>query len=221
MLPLTRDQVRAIDQRATSEFHVPSILLMENAGRSAAEILLRLGCDGAVVVLCGKGNNAGDGLVVARHLDAASVPVKILSVGDPARLAWRRCNQLLNCQVVRHPVENLEWVCAGTDLLTQAIAADWIVDALLGTGATGAPRAPMDQLIRLANAAPSQRFALDIPSGLDCDTGESFSPTFRTTTRVHLSQQKRAFRIPPPPLISGPSMSWGLGAPRQSLVTRT
>src|SRR6185295_15817157 len=69
IIALTSDQCRELDRRATAEYGISSLVLMENAGRGCADVLERLGIDGPVVILCGKGNNAGDGFVIARHLD--------------------------------------------------------------------------------------------------------------------------------------------------------
>src|SRR5947209_5571043 len=83
---LTRAEVRALDRRALDEHGVPGVVLMENAGRGAAEVLLSLGVHGPVVVCCGKGNNGGDGFVIARHLANQQVPVSVLLFADPATL---------------------------------------------------------------------------------------------------------------------------------------
>src|SRR5262245_50702631 len=83
---LSRDEVRAIDRRAIAEFAVPGVVLMENAGRGAAELLVALGVRGRVVVCCGRGNNGGDGFVIARHLDNRRVPVRVLLFCRPEEL---------------------------------------------------------------------------------------------------------------------------------------
>src|SRR5262245_44871408 len=75
---LTRQQVRELDRRAIEEFGVPGIVLMENAGRGVVETICRLGLPGPVAVCCGKGNNAGDGLVIARHLENRGYGVQVL-----------------------------------------------------------------------------------------------------------------------------------------------
>src|SRR6516225_7820559 len=84
---LSRAEVREIDRRAIEEYGVPGVVLMENAGRGATEVLLGLGVRGSVCVCCGKGNNGGDGFVIARHLDNAGVRVEVLLFGDPAQLS--------------------------------------------------------------------------------------------------------------------------------------
>src|SRR5437870_12094342 len=86
MPTLSREQLREIDRLAVEEFGVPGVVLMENAGRGAAEVLLSLGVHGPVVVCCGKGNNGGDGFVIARDLANQQVPVSVLLFADPATL---------------------------------------------------------------------------------------------------------------------------------------
>src|SRR5207249_8242084 len=87
MTTLTRAQVRELDRRAIEEYGVPSIVLMENAGRGAAEVLMRLNPERRpVAVCCGKGNNGGDGFVIARHLDNNRYPVIVVLFTDPNML---------------------------------------------------------------------------------------------------------------------------------------
>src|SRR4051812_33858121 len=83
---LSRQQVREIDRRAIEDYGVSGVVLMENAGRGAAEVLLRLGVQGRVVICCGKGNNGGDGFVIARHLDNREVTVQVLLFARPEDL---------------------------------------------------------------------------------------------------------------------------------------
>src|SRR5436305_12146027 len=75
---LSREDVREVDRRASEDYGLPGAVLMENAGRGAARLLLALGLHGRVLICCGKGNNGGDGLVIARHLDNHRVPVRVL-----------------------------------------------------------------------------------------------------------------------------------------------
>src|SRR4026209_1210637 len=81
----SRAEVREVDRRAI-EWGVPGVVLMENAGRGCVEVLSSLGCQGSVVIVCGKGNNAGDGFVIARHLDNLRIPVKVILLGEPGKL---------------------------------------------------------------------------------------------------------------------------------------
>src|SRR4051794_27827082 len=81
MRPLSRAEVRQVDRRAIAEYGMSGLVLMENAGRGCADVLCQLGCKGSVAIVCGKGNNAGDGFVMARHLDLRGVPVQVVLVG--------------------------------------------------------------------------------------------------------------------------------------------
>ena len=173
-LKLTRAQVRRVDQVAIQDWGIPGLVLMENAGRGVADVLCGLGIEGKVVVACAKGNNGGDGFVIARHLNIRGVDVEVILCceqsdlqGDAAAtFAWLR-----RCDV---PVRSY-----GDSQVPERLRnADWVVDSLLGTGASGAPRSPMDSLVREMNASAARKMAVDLPTGLDCDTGEASDPTF-------------------------------------------
>ena len=86
-LILTRQQIRDLDRRAVAELGVSSLVLMENAGRGAAEFLVRQQVHGPVVICAGKGNNGGDGFVIARWLDALGLPVRVLLFAEPGELS--------------------------------------------------------------------------------------------------------------------------------------
>ncbi len=174
---LSRDQVRAFDQHAIAALGIPSAVLMENAGRGAAEVLESLGIRGPVVICCGKGNNGGDGLAIARHLVKRGFDVCTLLFARPEELSGDAAIQWNIVQKVLLAAEI--WADRVDEAKLAAIfaRADWIVDALFGTGLTGPLRAPFDRIVAFANASPARVFAVDIPSGLDCDTGEPLGPT--------------------------------------------
>src|SRR5687767_34111 len=139
-LTLTRDQAREIDQRAADELGLPSILLMENAGRGVADKLCELGISGQVIVVCGKGNNGGDGFVVARHLELRGRAVEVWLFADPVTLEG---DALMNYRVLDRSGAKIRTFGSMIDepMMTAELAgAGWIVDALLGTGARGEPR---------------------------------------------------------------------------------
>ena len=140
-----------------------------------------------VAILCGRGNNGGDGFVIARHLEIRGMACRVLLLAPAAELT---SDARANFEILRHADVPIVDVSAGPieQLLDQhAGGAAWIVDALLGTGATGEPREPYAAAIRWMNAQPGQRMAVDLPSGLDCDTGVPAAATVRaelTTTFV-------------------------------------
>lgn len=176
---LNRDAVRDIDRRAGDDFGIPGIVLMENAGRGCAEVLCQVDARGPVVICCGKGNNAGDGLVLARHLDFRGIPTQLIFWSDPQQLQG---DAATNFQIANKA--HLPLVVADADRPLAALEAHladarWVVDALLGTGATGAPRSPFDIVIARLNACAARKLAIDVPSGLDCETGQPATHTFR------------------------------------------
>lgn len=176
---LTRQQVREFDRCAIEEYAIPGMVLMENAGRGCVDVLCRLGIAGPVVICCGKGNNAGDGLVMARHLQLRGFDPQLLFWADPLELTG---DAGANYQIVSRAglkVQTFSDPFSAEALAPYLASADWVVDALLGTGATGAPRAPLDQVIDAINASPARKLAVDLPSGLDCDTGVASTPCVR------------------------------------------
>jgi NAD(P)H-hydrate epimerase len=212
---LTRDEVRAIDRRAIEEFGIPGAVLMENAGRGAAEVLVALGVQGRVVVCCGKGNNGGDGFVIARHLDNRALPVRVLLFAQPEELSG---DAALNHTILRRsgvPIDVRGGLPVDPETLRQELAAsEWVVDALFGTGLTGAVRAPFDRVIVGINASAARVLAVDIPSGLDCDTGRPLGATVRAQHTVTFVAPKKGFANPEAREWIGQVHVADIGAPR-------
>src|SRR5947209_8895240 len=157
--PLSRTEVREVDRRAIDEYGMSGLVLMENAGRGCTDVLYQLGCRGPVAIVCGKGNNAGDGFVIARHLDLRGVKVRVILLGAAADLRGDAAAN--NAILIRSGVAivDLSGQFGEAAFDAQLAGAEWIVDALLGTGSTGAPRPPFDAAIRRINAAPGKRLA--------------------------------------------------------------
>src|SRR5947199_34739 len=133
-LSLTRAQVRDLDRRAIHEYGVPGEVLMENAGRGAAELLISLGVHGRVLICCGKGNNGGDGLVMARHLELRGVPARVLLFAKPEELVGEAA---ANYRILeRAGLKNFRSLQDFGSLPTELESAEWVVDALFGTGLT-------------------------------------------------------------------------------------
>jgi NAD(P)H-hydrate epimerase len=216
---LTRDEVRAFDRRAIEGLGLPGAVLMENAGRSVAEEALRLlaargAAPGRVVVLCGAGNNGGDGYVIARHLHNAGVEVRLCSSVPAARLAGdaalnRRVAEALGLAAA--PIGDPHALAREAPRWD---GADVLVDALLGTGFRGEVRPPLDAVIAAANAAAvGARLAVDLPSGLDCDSGEPAGTTFRADVTVTFVARKRGFDRPSAADWTGRVVVAGIGVP--------
>jgi NAD(P)H-hydrate epimerase len=194
---LTRDQSRDLDRRASEEFGLPGVVLMENAGRGTAELLVTLGGTGSVAVCCGKGNNGGDGFVIARHLDNRGVAARVLLFGRPDDLHG---DAAVNYRVIARsnlPITVHADRAVNPEALTRDLAtADWVVDALFGTGLTGPLRAPFDAVVAAINSCGRRVLAVDIPSGLDCDTGRPLGPTVRAEHTATMAALKKGFADP-------------------------
>ena len=166
MRRLTRDQVRTIDRLCVERYGIPGIVLMENAARAVADVAWEMlhGRPGDVLVLCGGGNNGGDGLAVARHLHNRGCGVTIGLLVDPAKY---KGDALTNWNVVRamglpaRPYEAA--MLRGHPAL--------VVDAIFGTGLDKPPRDPFGAVAAAVNGAGIPVLAVDVPSGLDCETG--------------------------------------------------
>src|ERR1700722_10626343 len=135
---LTRAQTRAFDQRAIAQFGIPALVLMENAGRGTVDVLQALGVRGPVLICCGKGNNGGDGLVIARHLANRSISVKVLLFAHPDDLSADAAAQWRILQQLQLPAEVWPGSALDAERLRRALTqVEWVVDALFGTGLTG------------------------------------------------------------------------------------
>ncbi len=168
--------MRAFDRHAIDTCHVPGVVLMENAGRGAADVAMRL-LTGAlaqgarVVVVAGAGNNGGDGFVIARHLWARGADVRVFLCAPTERVHG---DARINHDAFLDLGGQVTMVTPGGDLegLETALGlADLVVDGLFGTGLDRPLDAKMIAIVEAINRAPGRRLALDIPSGLDADSG--------------------------------------------------
>ncbi|MFM7205278.1 MAG: NAD(P)H-hydrate epimerase [Planctomycetaceae bacterium] len=217
MARLTRQAVRELDRVAIEEFGVPGIVLMENAGGNVARWLRGQGATGPIAIACGRGNNGGDGFVIARHLDAAGHRVRVLlaaaadaSSGDAA----------VNLGIAQR--SGLSITCladADEDAWRRHLdGAVWIVDALLGTGAGGGPRGTVATAIESINAARSgaaapRVVAVDLPSGLDADTGAAAGACVRAEATLTFVAEKQGFANPAARACTGAVHVLDIGAP--------
>jgi NAD(P)H-hydrate epimerase len=188
---LSRQQAREIDARAIGEYGLSGLVLMENAGRGCAGLLERLGISGPVCICVGKGNNGGDGYVIARHLDNSGHTVRIASAVDPSTLEG---DAEANHRVWVAGGGAVEVVsAAGWDSVLEG--SGWIVDALLGTGIRGEVQPPFDEAIDAINGSSVPVLAIDLPSGLDCDTGEVLGRCVRADQTATMVASKRGMLV--------------------------
>ncbi|MEM9701305.1 MAG: NAD(P)H-hydrate epimerase, partial [Planctomycetota bacterium] len=187
---LTVAESRAVDRVCIEEYGLPGAVLMENAARGCAELLLQLsgGEPRPVAILCGRGNNGGDGFAIARLLSIRGVPVHLFApFAEPSTEQDEPGEAAMNTRVARRMgLPWTDWTALSEDELAAALreTADdgWLVDALLGTGPTGPPRPPTDAAVRAINAAAGHAagqatvLAIDVPTGFDADAGRPFAP---------------------------------------------
>lgn len=212
---LDRRQTQEIDRRAIDEFGMSSLVLMENAGRGVADTLTALDVRGPVVVCCGKGNNAGDGFVLARHLDLRSIGVEVLVWADVEELAADAGHNFAILEKSGIPLQIFGKRHDAARLSASVARADWVVDALLGTGAQGEPRAPLDAVIAQLNRCNRPILAIDLPSGLDCDTGVAAAQTIRAQHTCTFVAAKPGFFAPNAASYIGELHVLDIGAPRR------
>jgi len=228
--PLNRHEARQVDRIAIDQYGISGLVLMENAGRDSARWILSHLPPGNVCILCGKGNNGGDGYVIARHIDAAKIEndrsgagepaaasnwnVRIVTVVDPAELVG---DAAVNQKIAERSGIDITVAQTGQSLRDAMSHADIIVDCLLGTGASGDPRGPLADAIRIANASTAKRVAIDLPSGLDCDTGLMGDPTFLADATLTFVAPKIGFAPPAARQVIGRLVTIAIGVPSRVL----
>jgi NAD(P)H-hydrate epimerase len=212
---LTRAQVREVDRRAIEDYGVPGIVLMENAALHAAAIAWEMAGRHQhewIDIICGGGNNGGDGLAIARHLHNRGADVTVILAIDPAKYTG---DALINWQIVRKMALTMIQSDDALDYLKREETA-LVVDALFGTGLSSPPRRSAAELIRAIDAKGRPTLAVDIPSGLDCDTGEPLGEAcVRATRTITFVAQKTGFANPSSRQYTGQVIVADIGCPRE------
>lgn len=197
MKVVTSQHMRELDRRAIDEWGIPGLTLMENAGRAVADAALRLTedvPDRPIVVLCGRGNNGGDGFVAARHLRERGRQVQVFLAAARDELSGDAEANLERLEAAGLSVD----VLSDPGPVSQACpAAGLVVDALLGTGLTGKVRGLPGQLIEAVNECAVRVLAVDVPSGLDADTGEPLGLATRAVETVTMGLPKLGLLLYP------------------------
>ena len=201
ILMLSREETRAFDKWAINELGVPGVVLMENAGRGCAELIAEKLSEiekPRVCIFCGTGNNGGDGFVIARHLLNRQFAVIVVICGDRGKIQGDAKINLDIIESLGLGIENID-VDTETDIegRTAALAqdADMIVDAIFGTGLSGQLRDEYKRLIAAINSLGVPIVSVDIPSGLDCDTGKPLEVAIKANCTVTFAAVKKGFAL--------------------------
>ena len=195
---MTRDEVRAFDAWAINTLDIPGVVLMENAGRSCAELLvdkLKDVAEPRVCIFCGTGNNGGDGYVIARHLINSSIKVTVVVCGDRNKI---KGDAKTNLDILERMGESIELLNPSDQDIAGRIelfvaGSSVIVDGLFGTGLRGQLSDKYRLLIESINTCDCPVLAVDIPSGLDCDAGEPLGAAIRAAWTMTFVAVKKGF----------------------------
>ena len=206
--------MRAIDSWAIDEQRVHALDLMEQAGLGVARNLEELVPDGAVAVVCGKGNNGGDGLVAARVLRESGRQVTVLCTGGPSDLS---ADSRANLERLPGPAPVFSDADGQLDLGVLE-RTEAIVDALLGTGFQGAPRGGVVKAIEAINQAPAPVLSVDVPSGVDASTGTIAGAAVRADATVTFHAAKLGLWVNPGKSHTGALRVIDIGIPRDPPV---
>ena len=217
---LTAAQMGEVNRLTTERYRIPSLLLMENAGRSVVDELEKA-CPGLqqkrIVILCGRGNNGGDGFVVARYLALRGANPSVALFSDPGKL---RGDAKVNWDIVQAmglPVHILPTVAAARACLRKLPFPDVVVDALFGTGLSKPIDSNFSPVVKWINSVSSRAFiaAVDIPSGIFADSQSIPGPAVRADLTVTFSALKLAHVVPPASDMAGKVILVPIGSPAE------
>lgn len=237
-ISLTREQVRRVDRDAVERFAMPGIVLMENAARQLAEQATAMLAGGSpnaaprgapgfrtarseglidkrVLIVCGGGNNGGDGLAAARHLHNVGIDVDAVLLKPDAKYEGDAGTNLAICRAMK-----LNLIDASSDplgVLRRLEGHDLVIDAVLGTGLSSAVRGSAVEVIDWINEQGSAVLAVDIPSGLDCDRGEPLGGAVRAARTVTFVADKVGFRQPGAAEYTGEVVVADIGVPIEAI----
>ncbi|PCJ62530.1 MAG: NAD(P)H-hydrate epimerase [Planctomycetota bacterium] len=219
MIPLRKEKIRLLDGIAINDYKIPAIVLMENAGTKASEIIfddLENPTVDKVIILCGKGNNGGDGMVIARHLSNRGVSVKIILFADRKLISGdAKCN-LVILDKMKVPIDEM---LSLSKLFEDLKNGTLIIDALLGTGVDGIIKDSMIKTAEFLNASDLKVIAIDTPTGLNCDNGEILGECIKANKTITFVAKKLGFILKNGPEYCGEIIVVDISIPVDVLVS--
>ncbi len=203
-------KMQEMDRKAIEEIGIPSIVLMENAGRCVSEIAMDMlgpGSRKRVAIFCGTGNNGGDGFVAARHLTRRGIEVSVLIVGEKVRI---KNDSRINLGILGKTGTEIREIDSPVDL-----DMDLVIDAIFGIGLKGKVKEPAKGIIAGLNKNNAPIISVDVPSGLDADTGEVLGKAIKATKTVTMQFPKKGFCINQGPEHVGEVVAVDIGIPEE------
>jgi len=209
-------EIQLLDRTAIDVYGIPTLVLMENAGCVVAREVSALlkGKEGpSVCIFCGTGNNGGDGLVAARHLEATGAQVTVFLVGRSRDL---KNDAALEYRITKKCGLVVKEISLVTDAVSRTVAkSDVVVDAIFGVGLNRDIGEPQRSVIEFLNQRDKPILAVDIPSGLDGTTGEIYGVCVQATRTVTFSFPKKGFYLKCGPQVTGKVVVADIGIPRK------
>jgi NAD(P)H-hydrate epimerase len=195
MKPITSDQMYRIEDNSHNLIGMQRVYMMENAGHGIADFIVnkfknRLK-NKKIVVLCGTGNNGGDGFVASRHLTCYAADITVILIGLPSFIRSEEAN--INWKILEKmdSVKIIFGKDLNEDIKAKITKADIIIDGIFGTGIRGEIRYPNNHAIDLINSSRAYILSIDVPSGLDPDTGQVHEKCVKADATVTFHRMKR------------------------------
>lgn len=222
MRTVTVKEMKDIDRAAIEEYGIPALILMENAGvavANCAEAMMPSDC--SLALLCGRGNNGGDGFVAARHLINREKETSLFLVGRREEVKGEARINLNILLEMNQPISELRSKKDLVDLKKTLETKTLIIDAIFGIGLQGQVKTPADEIIRILNDSQKPIIAVDVPSGLDADTGEVLGNCVMATKTVTMGLAKKGFFLNEGPRYVGEIVVADIGIPEKLLHSIT
>lgn len=189
-IAISSNQMYEIENIGHSKFGVKKVLMMENAGFGVADFIIKKFKNKSIsklkiLAICGSGNNGGDAMVTARHLTCSNINLKVIFLGNPSSIKTEEA--LTNFEIISKMNKTIELIISSkvdTKVKKQILNADIIIDGIFGTGIKGEIQDPHLSVIKLINKSKAYIIAVDIPSGLNPNTGEITSNVIRANTTI-------------------------------------
>ncbi|MFC1667300.1 NAD(P)H-hydrate epimerase [Candidatus Omnitrophota bacterium] len=201
-------EMQELDRNAIENIGIPSIVLMENAGQRVSEIAIDMlggGHGKKVAVFCGTGNNGGDGFVAARHLSSRGIKVDVCVVGDSSRI---KNDPAINLNILEKMGVKVKELALPLDK-----DSDLVIDGIFGIGLKGEVKDSVRFLIRELNKQDAPIFSIDVPSGLDADTGRVLGEAIKAKKTITMQFPKKGFYINKGPEHAGEIIVADIGIP--------